>query len=184
MLDMGHITRNQAAYDSFEPSDWGVYPGVTDNNEDQPSGGDELSNKLSKRAKMSGTESTAEKQNEEDMGRQTGDFDCYKIYFRSMGVMTLTMIVTLAVLHVVLSKMTCLFSILPHSLIIVQLMTQLTFPPSTSYFAKTMDRKRNRAPGLCFHGWLSRTRCWGCSNRIGLFCVRLIYSAIILHKSN
>lgn len=110
MLETGRIIRNQVAYDSFEPADWGVL------NDDSSDTSETVSNKDDKNTQSTvsspetgriSDRSPPQRERNDYKGRQTGDIDCYKIYLRSMGKITLVTVIGLAVSHVVLSKMIC-----------------------------------------------------------------------------
>ena len=79
MLEEGRIVRNQVAYDSFKPSDWGALT----NGPDAPEADEEEEEAVKRIGQLTNT--TEETLQEHDVARQTGDWECYMIYFRSLG---------------------------------------------------------------------------------------------------
>lgn len=102
MLDQGAIARNQVTYDSVEPSVWGVLQEDLDQNKDPSSIDDE---EPAKQSMMVEVPAGPGHKTEEDLSRQTGDTECYKIYIRSMGAKVLAVVFGIMVVHVAMSKM-------------------------------------------------------------------------------
>ncbi|KAI6785366.1 uncharacterized protein J7T54_007008 [Emericellopsis cladophorae] len=75
----GHIARNQVPYDSLKPSDWGALT----NGPEAP----EADEKKDEAVKRIGQLASATKDilQEHDLTRQTGDWECCMIYFRSLS---------------------------------------------------------------------------------------------------
>lgn len=102
MLDQGTIIRNQVTYDSAEPSVWGVLEDNPDQKKDSSSIDD---NEPTKQSVMVEVPAGPGQKTEEDLSRQTGDTECYKIYIRSMGAKVLAVVFGVMVVNIAMSKM-------------------------------------------------------------------------------
>ena len=81
MLDSGRIMRNQVSYNSFEPAAWGVLETDTqDSSSDKGSESDDESRKNT----VAASAALIEEQN--SLSRALGDWQCYKIYAKSIGI--------------------------------------------------------------------------------------------------
>ncbi|KAJ3494502.1 hypothetical protein NLG97_g4037 [Lecanicillium saksenae] len=105
MIENGCIVRNQVAYDAFEPSEWGVLEEDTDSTDAISEVGMERvkSEKPLRRAELDIEEKT--KQVENELSRQTGDIDCYKIYLKSLGLSVVIVTAILVCVSVGIEKM-------------------------------------------------------------------------------
>jgi hypothetical protein len=81
MLDNGRITRNQVSYSSFEPSAWGVLQKDT-----QDSSSDQGSESEDETRKQTVAASAALIEEQNSLSRALGDWECYKIYVKSIGI--------------------------------------------------------------------------------------------------
>lgn len=103
MLEDGAISRNQVEYAAFEPSEWGVIDDATDStdssSEDSGSdNGDKVNRREADRAESA-------RKAEAELSRQTGDIDCYRIYFRSLGWGVVVAALVLVAISQVTAKM-------------------------------------------------------------------------------
>lgn len=107
MLEDGIIVRNQVTYNSFEPSEWGVLEEDSDStdatSETVEAAMAEESEKPLRRAEINTEENTKKIENE--LSRQTGDIECYKIYLKSLGVTIVVVTIILVVVSVGIEKM-------------------------------------------------------------------------------
>ncbi|XWX01630.1 hypothetical protein V2A60_009658 [Cordyceps javanica] len=105
MIEDGCIVRNQVPYNAFEPSEWGVL-------EDDSTSADGVSETAVERVQsekpLRRTELDIEektKQVENELSRQTGDIDCYKIYLKSLGLSVVIVTAILVCVSVGIEKM-------------------------------------------------------------------------------
>lgn len=110
MLEEGSIIRNQVTYDSVEPSTWGVLEANADKRkESAETDQEDTTEPLEKAQTLAAQAGTTE----EDLSRQTGDTECYKIYLRSMGTWVVVLLIVTVAIHVAIQKMPRSFSTLP-----------------------------------------------------------------------
>jgi hypothetical protein len=104
MLGDKTTTRNQVRFDSVDASEWGILESDTDSTTTISEADDEV---LEKAALQATREAAARptRKTESDLSRQTGDFDCYRIYVRSLGKMAISMLLIGSVLHTAMVKM-------------------------------------------------------------------------------
>lgn len=109
MLDEGAIVRNQVAYADFEPSEWGILEEEeeSDSAESIAEGTAPLVKKETTKIAPRAENDTVEKSKkiENELSRQTGDIDCYKIYLNSLGVAVVVVTGILIVISVGIEKM-------------------------------------------------------------------------------
>lgn len=79
-LEAGAVARNQVTYDSLSPSDWGALAQEAEEPEE-----DEEAKTLVKQQTHASEVGGSPLPQEDDLTRQTGDSECYKIYLRSLG---------------------------------------------------------------------------------------------------
>lgn len=106
MIEDGCIVRNQVPYDSFEPSEWGVLEDDTDSTDaisEVVAIERVQSEKPLHRAELDIEGKTKEVENE--LSRQTGDIDCYKIYLKSLGLSVVIITAILVCVSVGIEKM-------------------------------------------------------------------------------
>lgn len=102
MLEEGSIVRNQVTYNSVEPSIWGVLEANSEKRKDSAETGEEdIFEPLEKQQTLA----VQAKKTEEDLSRQTGDVECYKIYLRSMGNWVVVLLIVTVAIHVAIQKM-------------------------------------------------------------------------------
>lgn len=103
MLDAGRIIHNQAEYNALEPSEWGVL------DSDGTSSSSDLDDDYDEAASTDQSEeSKAEaktKEVEEVLGRQAGDWACYKIYFKALGWITMGIVVPATLIGVIMENL-------------------------------------------------------------------------------
>lgn len=103
MLQQGRVLHNQVPYDSVDPSEWGVLDSDSDTSTTVSEPDEEMGEE---KARISHREVAGPaRKTEADLSRQTGDFDCYKIYLRSIGMVTLAVLVVMSVAHIAMNKM-------------------------------------------------------------------------------
>lgn len=105
MLEDKSTIRNQVAFDSVDPTEWGIFESDTDSH-DAASEAD-TEEELEKVAIQKSKEAAKvlARKTEADLTRQTGDFDCYKIYVRSMGMKVFLALIFGSLIHVAMNKM-------------------------------------------------------------------------------
>ncbi|KAK9440292.1 ABC transporter, transmembrane domain, type 1 [Metarhizium brunneum] len=94
--------RNQVRFDSADPSEWGILESDTDSTT-TVSGSDEAALEPAKVSPEAAADPSPK--TEADLGRQTGDLDCYRIYVRSLGTVAMVMLLVGSVLHTAMVKM-------------------------------------------------------------------------------
>lgn len=108
-LENGCVIRNQVSYDSVPPAEWGVsdyesssetVPKVDDHDND-----DDDEERTENPQSDEPTTEEITKQIEEELSRQTGDAECYKIYIKSMGVTIVVVSAFLLVFYAAMTKM-------------------------------------------------------------------------------
>ncbi|CAM1501751.1 Fc.00g037350.m01.CDS01 [Cosmosporella sp. VM-42] len=102
LLEGGTIIRNQVTYDSVDPSVWGVLETDSNNGSDSSKPDEQVS---VKRLDQIEVPAGPGRKTEEDLSRQTGDIDSYKIYLRSMGLKVIIILLTAMVAHAGMQKM-------------------------------------------------------------------------------
>lgn len=108
MIEDGCITRNQVPYSAFDPSEWGVLEDDTDSTgaaseTAAASAAAEEDETPLRRAEIDTEENTKKVENE--LSRQTGDIDCYKIYLKSLGLTVVIVTAILVAVSVAIEKM-------------------------------------------------------------------------------
>ncbi|OAQ99634.1 hypothetical protein LLEC1_06869 [Akanthomyces lecanii] len=105
MIQDGCIVRNQVSYNAFGPSEWGVLEEDSDSTDGVSDVPVERvkSEKPLRRAELDIEEKT--KQVENELSRQTGDLDCYKIYLKSLGMSVVIVTAVLVCVSVGIEKM-------------------------------------------------------------------------------
>ncbi|KID73574.1 ABC transporter, transmembrane domain, type 1, partial [Metarhizium brunneum ARSEF 3297] len=94
--------RNQVRFDSVDPSEWGILESDTDSTA-TVSGSDEAALEPAKVSPEAAADLSPK--TEADLGRQTGDLDCYRIYVRSLGTVAMVTLLVGSVLHTAMVKM-------------------------------------------------------------------------------
>lgn len=118
MLSDKTTIRNQVRFDSLDPSEWGIFESDTDSTHtiSEPESDEKKSMaKIEVKVSPEAVDNPARK-TEADLSRQTGDFDCYRIYVRSLGKMAISMLLIGSILHTAMVKM-------PRKLIVLFLIT-------------------------------------------------------------
>lgn len=101
-MDKGIVVHNQVTYGSVEPSVWGVLEADVENSKKSPEKDDQEPEQA-----LSPVDSLTvqDRRMEESLTRSTGDFECYKIYLRSMGIGVVVVLIGSIACHVAIQKM-------------------------------------------------------------------------------
>ncbi|KAJ6446792.1 ABC multidrug transporter [Purpureocillium lavendulum] len=105
LLHEGKVLRNQVPYDSVDPSEWGILDSDSDSYDSEPEDRKVDKEEEELKAQLSRQEALPDQKTEADLSRQTGDVECYKIYFKSLGPRVLAIFFTAGITHVVMQKM-------------------------------------------------------------------------------
>jgi hypothetical protein len=104
MLGDKTTVRNQVRFDSVDPSGWGILESDSDSSTNA-SGYNEGTLEETPVKESAGVALDPVQKTEADLSRQTGDYDCYRIYVRSLGKMAISMLLIGSVVHTAMFKM-------------------------------------------------------------------------------
>jgi ATP-binding cassette, subfamily C (CFTR/MRP), member 1 len=101
MIDAGKFIYNQVDFNSVDRSVWGVLK-----TEEKTEPGEEIKGGAEVEAEPTlHHHSPPDRTTEKDVARQAGDMDCYRIYFRSIGLIVFSTFLVLLFIQTGLSKL-------------------------------------------------------------------------------